>query len=173
MSCHGCGQLFLLVCEAAQGWGQAEGHPALQVTSSWRCSAHPKGAFPIDLSSTPQDFSPVLLAQPLNEETRSSLNSALLMKSSKKILSNAASITEGIFVGLAKAGRDGPSSKAAKGQWQKKNTKAEQPWRCSHGLQGLVPSAQDTSPVLLWTMDQHKVKPQAKHSGHEAFLGPN
>lgn len=40
------------------------------------------------------------------------------------------------------------------------------------GFKGLVPSPQDTSPLLLWPVDQHKQKLKAKHSGHEALFGP-
>lgn len=89
------------------------------------------------------------------------------MKSSKKPHSNAASVTEGICVGSAKAGRDGTSSKAAKEEHQSRAALEMQPWASRVG-----PSAQDTSAVLLRAMEQHKHKPQAKHSGCEALFRP-
>lgn len=121
-------------------------------------------------------FSTSVLAQPLNNETCSSLSSALLMKSSKKTQNSqmqTPSLRGSVLGGQRQGGMD-PAAKQQKGQ--KKNSTAEQPWRCSanpgdchsRGLQ----SPQFTSPLLLWAMDQHKQKPQAKLSGHETLFRP-
>lgn len=50
---------------------------------------------------------------------------------------------------------------------QCKRRRLSQPW----ASRGIVRNPQDTSPLLLQAVDQHKQEPQAKHFGHEALFG--
>lgn len=78
---------------------------------------------------------------------------------------------------MAKAGRDGASSKGTGAKAEHQNgTALEMQSKArtvtAMGFKGLLPRPQDT-PLLLWAMGQHKQKSQAKHSGHEALFRPS